>query len=54
MDLEVSGDIWYWRGPAPWYFVSTPPAESDALKAVANMVTYGWGVYCAHFGSGQP
>jgi hypothetical protein len=37
MDLEFSGDIWYWRGPAPWYFVSTPPEESDAIKAVANM-----------------
>src|SRR5690606_28075958 len=21
VDLEVSGEIWYWRGPAPWYFV---------------------------------
>jgi hypothetical protein len=44
MNLEFSGVIWYWRGPAPWYFVSTPPVESDAIKAVANMVTYGWGV----------
>jgi nucleoid-associated protein YgaU len=44
MILEFTGELWYWRGPAPHYFVPVPPAESDEIKAVAAMVTYGWGV----------
>jgi hypothetical protein len=44
MKLEFSGSIWYWRGPAPFYFVTVPPEEARALKAVANSVTYGWGM----------
>lgn len=44
MEFEFSGDIWYWRGPSPFYFVTVPEAESAEIKAIANMVTYGWGV----------
>jgi hypothetical protein len=43
MNIEFSGPIWYWRGPAPWYFVTIPPEQSDAIKAISRMVTYGWG-----------
>ncbi|MCL4256688.1 MAG: DUF1905 domain-containing protein [Anaerolineae bacterium] len=44
MTLEFSGTIIQWRGPAPFYFVAIPPEESDDIKAIANSVTYGWGV----------
>jgi hypothetical protein len=44
MQIEFSGEIWFWRGPAPWYFVTVPAEESDALQAVAAAVTYGWGM----------
>ncbi|MDQ0895039.1 hypothetical protein QFZ26_002594 [Agromyces ramosus] len=44
MDLMFSGEIWFWRGPAPWHFVTVPDEESAALEAVAAMVTYGWGM----------
>jgi hypothetical protein len=44
MTLEFSGSIWYWRGPAPFFFVTVPPEEARALKTVANSVTYGWGM----------
>ncbi len=44
MEFEFSGDIWYWRGPSPYYFVTVPEAESADIKAIANRVTYGWGV----------
>ncbi len=44
MNIEFSGRIWYWRGPAPWYFVTVPPEECRALKAISNVVTYGWGM----------
>jgi hypothetical protein len=44
MQIEFSGEIWFWRGPAPWYFVTVPAEESDALQTVAAAVTYGWGM----------
>lgn len=44
MQLTVTGDIWEWRGPAPYYFVTVPDAESEHLKQVSQAVTYGWGM----------
>jgi len=43
MDLEFSGEIIHWRGPAPFHFVTVPDDESAAIEAVAPMVSYGWG-----------
>jgi hypothetical protein len=44
MDLEFSGEIWFWRGPAPWYFVTVPEEQSLELEAMSTLVTYGWGM----------
>jgi hypothetical protein len=44
MDMEFSGPIWFWKGPAPWYFVTVPEEQSRDIHAVAALVTYGWGV----------
>jgi hypothetical protein len=44
MDIEFNGKIWFWRGPAPWYFVTIPEKQSRDLKAISGFVTYGWGV----------
>jgi uncharacterized protein DUF1905 len=44
MQLDVTGDIWHWRGPAPFYFVTVPDDECAALQTVAREVTYGWGM----------
>jgi hypothetical protein len=44
LKLEFAGEIWFWRGPAPWYFVSVPEPECSELKAVSGAVTYGWGM----------
>lgn len=44
MDLEFSGEIWQWRGPAPFYFVTVPEEDSLGLQAVSTAVTYGWGM----------
>ena len=44
MDLLVSGEIWYWKGPSPFHFVTVPEDESQMIASVAPMVTYGWGV----------
>lgn len=42
--LEFSGTIWTWHGPAPFFFVSVPEAESAELKEMMRSVTYGWGM----------
>jgi hypothetical protein len=43
--LEFTGKIFYWRGPAaPYYYVAVPAEQSSDIKAVSNLVTYGWGV----------
>jgi len=44
MSLEFSGDIWQWRGPAPYYFVTVPAEDCEVLRDVSTWVTYGWGM----------
>jgi hypothetical protein len=44
MELEFSGEVWFWRGPAPWYFVTVPEAESAVLDDLSPFVSYGWGM----------
>jgi hypothetical protein len=44
MDFEFSGEIWYWRGPSPFYFVTVPEQECGELQAMSRFVTYGWGM----------
>jgi hypothetical protein len=44
VELEFSGEIWFWRGPAPWYFVTVPEDPSLELEAMSGLVTYGWGM----------
>jgi hypothetical protein len=43
MDLEFTGNVWEWRGPSPFYFVTVPVEESAQIEAASAMVTYGWG-----------
>ncbi|MEV4508611.1 DUF1905 domain-containing protein [Dactylosporangium sp. NPDC049525] len=44
MDLEFSGEVWFWRGPSPYHFVTVPEDECVALRDAAALVTYGWGM----------
>lgn len=44
MILDFSGPVWQWRGPAPYHFVTVPAAQSEALRSVADLVSYGWGM----------
>jgi hypothetical protein len=44
VNLQFRGELIHWRGPAPFHFVAVPEAESAAIKDVAALVTYGWGV----------
>lgn len=53
MNLEFDGKIWFWKGPAPYYFVTVPAQPSRDLKAISSLVTYGWGVIPVQVQIGQ-
>ena len=44
MEFEFVGEILYWRGPAPFHFVAVPATACAEIRAVAPIVSYGWGV----------
>ena len=44
MNTEFDGEIWFWHGPAPFYFITVPAQQSRDLKAISGFVTYGWGM----------
>jgi len=44
MKVEFNGKIWFWKGPAPWFFVTVPAKLCRDLKAVSGFVTNGWGI----------
>ena len=44
MDLTFSGEVWFWRGPAPHHFVRVPEDDAAEIESVAAAVTYGWGM----------
>ena len=43
MRLEFSGELWFWKGPAPWHFITVPEDDSGAIDDVADVASYGWG-----------
>ena len=43
MDIAFAGEIIFWRGPAPWHFVSLPARESAELLENLDVFSYGWG-----------
>ena len=53
MNIEFSGEIWVWRGPAPWYFITVPQEQSHDLEAISGFVTYGWGMIPVHVRIGK-
>jgi Domain of unknown function (DUF1905) len=44
MDLEFSGEMWFWKGPAPWHFITVPDEDCSELNATSAVVSYGWGM----------
>jgi hypothetical protein len=44
MQLEFSGELWFWRGPSPWHFITVPEEECAALEVTSPSVSYGWGM----------
>jgi hypothetical protein len=44
VELSFDGDLFHWRGPAPFHFVWVPQDEADTISDVAGAVSYGWGM----------
>jgi hypothetical protein len=53
VELEFSGEVWFWRGPSPYHFVTVPEPESAELRAASTLVTYGWGMIPAELRLGS-
>ena len=39
VNFEFSGEIWYWRGPSPFHFVTVPDHQSQDIKDISGFVT---------------
>ena len=52
VQVTFAGELWHWRGPSPFHFVTVPADETASLKTAAALVSYGWGVLpvTAHIG----
>lgn len=44
MDFTFSAEMWEWRGPAPFYFLSVPEDQAEDIREAARVVSYGWGM----------
>lgn len=42
LTFTFTGEIWFWRGPAPYLFVTVPAKHSQTLRSIMKTVTYGW------------
>ncbi len=44
MNFEITGEVFEWRGPAPFYFVATPVEVTEEIEIYKRELSYGWGV----------
>jgi hypothetical protein len=44
VDLEFTGEMWFWRGPSPFHFITVPDPQAADIEAVSKVVSYGWGM----------
>ena len=44
MNLEFGGEIWFWRGPSPFHFITVPDEQSREIEDESSRLTYGWGM----------
>lgn len=41
MDREFSAELWEWRGPAPFYWLTVPVDSCDYVRVEAGAASYG-------------
>lgn len=39
MHLDFTGEIIFWRGPAPWFYVAVPAEQSRLIQEISSLVT---------------
>ncbi|MFX4272547.1 DUF1905 domain-containing protein [Propionibacteriaceae bacterium Y1685] len=44
MEFTFTGEVWHWRGPAPFHYVTVPEEVSGVLLDLAQDLSYGWGM----------
>jgi len=44
LDIAFTGEVIYWRGPAPFHFVAIPDEHVGEVRHAARIASYGWGV----------
>ena len=44
MEITLTDEVWFWKGPSPWHFLTIGAAESAAVRTMVHTVTYGWGM----------
>jgi glucose dehydrogenase len=47
-EFQTKGELFEWRGPAPYYFVRIDRITASRIKQRASAFTYGWGVVHVH------
>jgi hypothetical protein len=52
VEFTFKGELFYWRGPAPFHFIKIPAAQSEKIKEISRGASYGWGAIpvIAHIG----
>jgi hypothetical protein len=43
VDTSFTGELFEWRGPAPFIWLALPPDACDYVRAEAAAASYGWG-----------
>jgi hypothetical protein len=43
VDVTFTGEVFEWRGPAPFFWMALPADACDFVRAEAAQATYGWG-----------
>jgi hypothetical protein len=43
VEFTFKGELFYWRGPAPFHFIKIPAAQSEKIKEISRGASYGWG-----------
>ena len=43
-DFQITGKVFEWRGPSPFYFVEIISKISNEIKSESKQFSYGWGV----------
>ena len=44
LTLRFATTIIHWRGPSPFFYAPIPSEHGEAIRRIAKIASYGWGV----------